>query len=63
MKHNNRMLKIEQARQQFYDALIDGVDMSSEDNSDKLLSIRTNLKDAIETACFLDLDETLTTNH
>jgi hypothetical protein len=60
MKHSNRMLNIEKARQQFYDALIDGVDMNNEDNSDKLLSIRTNLKDATETACFLDLDETLT---
>lgn len=59
MKHNNRMLKIEKARQQFYDALIDGVDMSSEDNSDRMQVIRTYLKCTVETACTLELGKTL----
>ena len=58
MKRNERMLRIDQARQKLFDAIIEGVGMGSDSNSEKLQKIRQNLQNAIDTACFLDMDET-----
>ncbi len=56
MKNSERMLRINEARQKFFDVLTEGVDMLNTNNLDPLQRISLNLNKAIETACFLDME-------